>query len=57
MLQGEAGAYRDAVILNAAAALMVAGRVETLAAGAEEAGELLDNGLANSLLDCWIANA
>ncbi|MCH4892285.1 anthranilate phosphoribosyltransferase [Sphingomonas sp. SFZ2018-12] len=57
LLQGEAGAYRDAVTLNAAAALMVAGRVETLAAGAEEAGELLDNGLANALLDCWIANA
>jgi anthranilate phosphoribosyltransferase len=55
LLQGEPGAYRDAVLLNSAAALMVAGRANTLAKGAEEAGEVLDNGLANTLLDCWIA--
>ena len=55
LLQGESGAYRDAVLFNAAAALMVAGRAETLTEGVEEAGELLDNGLANALLDCWIA--
>lgn len=55
MLQGEPGAYRDAVLLNSAAALMVAGRVSTLPEGVEEAGEVLDNGLANTLLDCWIA--
>jgi anthranilate phosphoribosyltransferase len=55
MLQGEPGAYRDAVLLNSAAALMVAGRVSTLTEGVEEASEVLDNGLANTLLDCWIA--
>lgn len=55
LLQGEAGPYRDAVLLNAAAALVVAGRAATLAQGAEEAAEVLDNGLANALLDCWIA--
>jgi anthranilate phosphoribosyltransferase len=55
LLQGEPGAYRDAVLLNSAAALMVAGRAETLSEGVEEAGEVLDNGLANTLLDCWIA--
>lgn len=55
LLQGELGAYRDAVLLNSAAALMVAGRVSTLAEGVEEAAEVLDNGLANTLLDCWIA--
>jgi anthranilate phosphoribosyltransferase len=55
LLQGEPGAYRDAVLLNSAAALMVAGRVNTLAEGVEEAGEVLDNGLANTLLGCWIA--
>jgi anthranilate phosphoribosyltransferase len=55
LLQGEPGAYRDAVLLNAAAALMVAGRADSLRDGVEEAGELLDNGLANTLLDCWIA--
>ena len=55
LLQGEKGAYRDAVLLNAAAALMVAGRAENLTEGADEAAEVLDNGLANTLLDCWIA--
>ncbi|MBY8822973.1 anthranilate phosphoribosyltransferase [Sphingomonas colocasiae] len=55
LLQGEAGPYRDAVLLNAAAALVVAGRAASLAEGAEEAAEVLDNGLANALLDCWIA--
>jgi anthranilate phosphoribosyltransferase len=55
LLQGEPGGYRDAVLLNSAAALLVAGRVSSLAEGAEEAGEAIDNGLANALLDCWIA--
>ncbi|WP_333572231.1 anthranilate phosphoribosyltransferase [Sphingomonas sp.] len=57
LLQGEPGAYRDAVLLNAAAALMVAGRASDLRDGVEEAAEMLDNGLANALLDCWIAFA
>jgi anthranilate phosphoribosyltransferase len=55
LLQGETGPYRDAVLLNAAAALVIAGRAATLREGAEEAAEVLDNGLANALLDCWIA--
>lgn len=55
LLAGEAGAYRDAVLLNAAAALMVAGEVATLADGVEEAAEVIDKGLAKALLDCWIA--
>ncbi|MBO9670699.1 MAG: anthranilate phosphoribosyltransferase [Sphingobium sp.] len=55
LLQGEHGAYRDAVLLNAAAALMVAGAAETLQEGVEEAGEAIDKGLANALLNCWIA--
>ena len=54
LLLGERGAYRDAVLFNAAAALLVAGAVETLMEGAEEAAEALDKGLANTLLDCWI---
>ena len=57
LLRGETGPYRDAVLLNAAAALMVAGRATSLREGAEEAAEVLDNGLANTLLDCWIAFA
>ena len=54
LLQGEPGAYRDAVVFNAAAALMVAGEVDTWAQGAEEAAEAIDKGLAKALLDCWI---
>jgi len=57
LLMGEHGPYRDAVLLNASAALMVAGEVETLAEGAEEAAEAIDKGLAKTLLDCWIAYA
>lgn len=55
LLQGEHGAYRDAVLLNAAAALVVAGEAADLREGAEEAAETIDKGLANALLDCWIA--
>ncbi len=55
LLQGEHSAYRDAVLLNAAAALIVAGEAETLTGGAEEAAEVIDKGLAKALLDCWIA--
>ena len=54
LLQGEPGAYRDAVLLNSAAALMIAGRAGAFSEGVEEAAEVLDNGLANTLLDCWI---
>ena len=55
LLMGEEGAYRDAVLLNAAAALIVAGEAGTLREGAEEAAEAIDKGLANSLLNCWIS--
>lgn len=55
LLAGETGAYRDAVLLNAAAALMVAGHAEDWRAGMEEAAEAIDKGLAKALLDCWIA--
>lgn len=55
LLQGETGAYRDAVLLNAAGALIVAGEVRSWRDGVEEAAEAIDKGLANALLDCWIA--
>lgn len=54
LLAGEPGAYRDAVLLNAAAALMVAGRVDTLAAGASQAAEAIDSARAAALLRRWI---
>lgn len=56
LLLGDRSAYRDAVLLNSAAALMVAGEVNSWEAGVEEAAEALDKGLANALLGCWIAN-
>lgn len=54
LLLGEPGAYRDAVLLNSAAALLVAGEVEDWLEGVEEAAEAIDKGLAKGLLDCWI---
>ena len=47
-------AYRDAVLFNAAGALMVAGEVSDWRDGAEEAREALDKGLVKAVLDCWI---
>lgn len=55
LLLGERGAYRDAVLFNAAGALIVAGEVTDWHCGMEEAAEAIDKGLANALLDCWIA--
>ena len=46
LLDGAAGAYRDVVVLNAAAALIVAGRVGDLAAGAAMAARSIDDGAA-----------
>jgi anthranilate phosphoribosyltransferase len=54
LLDGEPGAYRDAVLLNAAGALIVAGQVEDWLEGVEEAVEAIDKGLAKALLGCWI---
>ncbi|GAA0279517.1 anthranilate phosphoribosyltransferase [Alteraurantiacibacter aestuarii] len=55
LLDGERSAYRDAVLLNAAGALIVAGEVNGWSEGVEEAAEAIDKGLASALLDCWIA--
>ncbi|WP_174274281.1 anthranilate phosphoribosyltransferase [Sphingomonas bacterium] len=54
LLGGEQGAYRDAVLLNAAAALMVAGEVADLPAAAARAAEALDTGAADDLLEKWL---
>lgn len=56
LLDGRPGSYRDAVLFNAAGALLVAGEVETWTDGAEEAAEAIDKGLVKALLDCWIAS-
>lgn len=46
LLDGKSGAYRDAVLLNAAAALVVVNRVKTLTEGVEMARESIDSGAA-----------
>ena len=55
LLAGEAGAYRDAVLLNAAAALVVAGTTAALPDAATLAADAIDTGRAATLLDAWIA--
>lgn len=51
LLGGARGAYRDAVLLNAAAALMVADRVKTLPEGVEIASESIDSGAAKAKIE------
>jgi anthranilate phosphoribosyltransferase len=51
VLGGESGARRDVVTLNAGAALLAAGRTETLDAGVELAALTIDAGLASELVD------
>lgn len=51
LLAGEAGAYRDIVLLNTAAALIIADKVETLREGAAMAAQAIDSGQAGAVLD------
>lgn len=51
LLRGAAGAYRDTVLLNAAAALIVAGRVTALRDGVAVAARSLDDGAALAALE------
>ncbi len=50
VLRGEPGARRDVVLLNAAAAFVVAGAVDDLAAGVDRAALTIDAGLGTELL-------
>jgi anthranilate phosphoribosyltransferase len=50
VLEGRRGPRRDVVVLNAAAALVVAGRVEGLKEGARDAARALDSAAAAGLL-------
>lgn len=54
LLMGAPGPYRDAVLFNAGAALMIAGRAADYAEGAGLAAEALDSGRAETLLKQWI---
>jgi anthranilate phosphoribosyltransferase len=55
MLEGARDPYRDVVLLNAAAALIVAGRADTLKLGADLAAREIDSGRAKATLEKLIA--
>jgi anthranilate phosphoribosyltransferase len=55
LFEGEHGAYRDIVILNSAAALVVAGYANDLKTGAAMAAGALDKGLAKRTLEKFVA--
>ena len=54
LLGGAKGAYRDIVLLNAAAALVVSDVVPDLKAGAELAAAVIDDGRAQAALDALV---
>jgi anthranilate phosphoribosyltransferase len=51
VLRGEPGVRRDVTVLNAAAAFLVAGRVESLEEGVDRAALAIDAGLGLELLE------
>lgn len=53
VLSGASGAARDVVVANAAAALWVAGKAESLAVAARQAGAALESGTAAATLSRW----
>ncbi len=55
ILGGEPGPARDLALLNAGAAIYVAGRVDTLADGVAAAAEAVDSGSAARALDALVA--
>jgi anthranilate phosphoribosyltransferase len=55
VLDGEAGAYRDAVLMNAAAGLVVAGAAPDLGGGVAAAARSIDSGAARQRLERLIA--
>ena len=55
MLSGTAGAYRDTVLMNAGAGLVVAGKATTLADGMASAAQAIDSGRALQVLDRLVA--
>lgn len=55
LLAGEPSAYRDIVLMNTGAALVVAGRAPDLRNGVDIAAETIDSGAAKRALEKWIA--
>ena len=54
VLKGEKGPRRNAVLLNSAAGLYVAGKVESLREGVKMAAEIIDSGKALKQLEKFI---
>ena len=50
-MDGAPGAYRDAVLLNTAGALVVVGKADNLKQGVEIARESLDSGAARAKIE------
>ena len=57
ILEGEHGAPRDVVVLNAGAALFVAGRADSVSVGVKLAGQALDSGAARTTLDRMVEHS
>jgi anthranilate phosphoribosyltransferase len=55
LLTGAPGPFRDIVLLNAAAALVVAGRADDLREGVAQAAQAIDSGAANAVLGRLVA--
>ncbi|WP_338606932.1 anthranilate phosphoribosyltransferase [Pelagibacterium nitratireducens] len=55
LLDGARGAYRDIVLLNAAAAFIIADKVQTLPEGVAMGAEAIDSGKARGTLDRLVA--
>ena len=55
LLSGEAGPYRDIVVLNSAAALIVGGKAQNLTEGAGLAAAAIDSGAALKVLDALLS--
>ena len=54
VLDGEPGTERSLAVLNAGAAIYVAGRARSLEEGARRAEESIDSGAARAVLDGWL---
>ncbi len=55
ILSGEKGPYRDIVVMNAAAGLLIGGKVDSYADGVELAQQIIDNGGALNALNKLVA--
>jgi anthranilate phosphoribosyltransferase len=55
LLKGEKGAKRDILVLNAAAALVVGNKADSLKEGIDKAQKLIDDGLALEKLEAFVA--